>query len=72
MIDNFFVARLVSLDESRRHGPGFTEPGRGTYDVERVDLDSDGLTTVDLRPSELKAYILANRAALLVEVGLAG
>ena len=72
VIDHLFVARLVGLDESRRYGPEFSDPGRGTYDVERVDLAGDALAPVDLKPAELKDYILANRDALLVEVGLAG
>jgi ADP-ribose pyrophosphatase YjhB (NUDIX family) len=71
-IEHFFVARLVSLDESQRNGPEFSDPGRGTYEVDRVDVHTDGLTAVDLKPAALKEYILANREALLVEVGLAG
>ncbi|MBX6752155.1 MAG: hypothetical protein IRY85_21255 [Micromonosporaceae bacterium] len=58
--------------ESQRDGPEFSDPSRGTYEVDRVDLHSEALTAVDLKPAALKEYILANRDALLVEVGLAG
>jgi hypothetical protein len=36
-----------------------------------VDLRGDDLANIDLQPPELKAFILANREALLAEVGLA-
>ena len=71
-IDHFFVARLVSLDQSQRNGAEFSDPSRGTYDVERVDHRSDALTAVDLKPAALEEYILANRDALLVDAGFAG
>jgi ADP-ribose pyrophosphatase YjhB (NUDIX family) len=69
-VQHFFVARLVSLDVSTRTGPEFADPARGAYDPERVDLHGDALESFDLRPPELKAFILANREALLAEAGL--
>lgn len=71
-VQHFFVARLVELDESARSGPEFSDPTRGGYDVDRVDLHSDDLASVDLKPSALKDFILANREALLVEAGVSG
>jgi 8-oxo-dGTP pyrophosphatase MutT (NUDIX family) len=71
-IEHVFVARLTSLDLSVRNGPEITNPARGRYDPERVSLLSDeALAAIDLRPPELKAFILANREALLFEAGLA-
>jgi ADP-ribose pyrophosphatase YjhB (NUDIX family) len=67
----FFVTRLVRLDLDARTGPEFADPSRGAYDPDRVDLRTDDLAGIDLRPPELKAFILANRDALLAEVGLA-
>ncbi|HEY7175139.1 MAG TPA: NUDIX domain-containing protein [Micromonosporaceae bacterium] len=67
-IQHFFVARLTKLDESARNGPEFEDSSQGAYDVDRVDLHGDDLTSVDLRPGALKEFILANRGALLVEV----
>jgi ADP-ribose pyrophosphatase YjhB (NUDIX family) len=69
-VQHFFVARLVSMDVSTRTGPEFADPSRGTYDPDRFDLRGDALESVDLRPPELKAFILANREALLSEAGL--
>lgn len=71
-VQHFFVARLVTLDESTRSGPEFSDPSRGGYDLDRIDLLSDELTSIDLKPTALKEFILANREALLVEVNTAG
>jgi 8-oxo-dGTP pyrophosphatase MutT (NUDIX family) len=72
-IQYYFLARLASLDLSQRNGPDFGDPARGRYDVARVTLLDDGsaLLATDLRPPEVKAYILANREALLAEAGFA-
>jgi ADP-ribose pyrophosphatase YjhB (NUDIX family) len=68
-VQHFFVARLVSLAESVRSGPEFSDPSRGGYALDRVDLLGDGLASIDLRPIALKEFILANREALLAEAG---
>ncbi len=70
-VAHFYVARLTTMDLSARTGPEFDDPSRGAYDVERVSLRGDDLRAIDLRPEELKAFILTNRIALLGEVGLA-
>jgi ADP-ribose pyrophosphatase YjhB (NUDIX family) len=70
-VQHYIVTRLVSLDVTTRNGPEFTDPARGAYDPFFVDLRGDGLADLDLRPPELKAFILANREALLAEAGLA-
>jgi ADP-ribose pyrophosphatase YjhB (NUDIX family) len=69
-VQYYFLARLVSLDPARRHGPELADPSRGRYDPDRVPLldSGDDLAAIDLRPPELKAFILANREALLAEV----
>lgn len=69
-VQHFFAARLVSLDLAKRHGPEFLDPSRGTYDVDYADLRSGALADIDLRPAELRDFILANRVALLAEAGL--
>jgi ADP-ribose pyrophosphatase YjhB (NUDIX family) len=68
-VQHFFVARLVSLDESARSGPEFSDPMRGEYELDWVDLLGDGLASIDLRPVALKEFILVNREALLAEAG---
>lgn len=71
-IQHFFVARLSSLNEAAHSGPEFSDPLRGTYELDRVDLLGDGWASVDLKPTALKEFILSNREALLVEAGIVG
>jgi len=68
-VQHFFVARLVSLDESARSGPEFEDSSRGGYELDWVDVLGDELASIDLKPTALKEFILANREALLVEAG---
>lgn len=70
-IQHFFVTRLVSLDLAKRNGPEFDDPSNGAYDVDRIDLRGDDLAAFDLHPAALKAFILGNREALLMEAGVA-
>ncbi|HEY0933109.1 MAG TPA: NUDIX domain-containing protein [Trebonia sp.] len=73
-VAHFFVARLVHLDLSTRDGPEFDDPARGAYDPDWIDLlaGGDALAAIDLRPPEVKEFILANREALLAGAGLPG
>ncbi|WP_134713798.1 NUDIX domain-containing protein [Saccharomonospora xinjiangensis] len=70
-VQHFFVARLACLDSSARSGPEFSDPSRGEYDLDRVDLRGDDLASIDLKPTALKEFILANREVLLIEAGAA-
>jgi ADP-ribose pyrophosphatase YjhB (NUDIX family) len=69
-IQHFFVARLAGLDESARSGQEFNDPSRGQYELTRIDLLGGDLASIDLKPTELKAFILANREALLIEAAV--
>lgn len=63
---HFFLARLTSLDEAARTGPEFTDPTRGAYDLDRVDLANPAaLSGIDLRPAMIKDFILANHRDLI-------
>jgi ADP-ribose pyrophosphatase YjhB (NUDIX family) len=64
-IQHFFVCRLVSMDLTKRTGSEFSNPAKGRYDVERIDLRGKKLARYDLQPPEVKRFILANRQALL-------
>lgn len=64
-IAHFFVCRLVSMDLTKRTGSEFTNPAKGRYDVERIDLRGKKLARYALTPPEVKEFILANRQALL-------
>jgi ADP-ribose pyrophosphatase YjhB (NUDIX family) len=70
-IQYFFVARLTSLRLAERYGPELGSPERGAYDLYYVSLRDDSLNAIDLKPTALKDFVLANRDALLVEAGLA-
>ena len=71
-VQHFFVARLASLDQSAGNGPEFSDPSRGGYELDRVDLWGDDLASIDLKPTALKEFILSNREALLVEASSVG
>ncbi len=67
-VQHFFVARLKKLDEAARCGPEFEDSSRGGYELDRIGLHGGDLASVDLKPTALKEFILANREALLAEV----
>lgn len=69
-VQHFFVARMTGMDVAARTGQELLDPARGSYDPDRVDVRDGGLAAIDLRPPELKCFILANREALLAEAGL--
>jgi ADP-ribose pyrophosphatase YjhB (NUDIX family) len=71
-VQHFFVARLTRLEEAARSGQEFSDPSRGGYELDRIDLGGDDLASIDLKPTALKEFILANREALLVEAGTVG
>jgi 8-oxo-dGTP pyrophosphatase MutT (NUDIX family) len=58
-IQHFFVCRLESMDLSRRHGPEVDEPN-GEYDVVRLPFTREGVTSVNVVPASLRAYLAAN------------
>lgn len=65
-VHHFFLARLVGFDEALRTGPELADPSRGTYELDRIPLA--GLAAVDLRPAELRDFIVANTTALLADL----
>jgi hypothetical protein len=60
------------LDVTARNGPEFEDSSRGGYDPDRIDLRGEDLASIDLKPTALKEFILANREALLAEAASAG
>lgn len=65
-VAHFFLSRLVAFDARLRTGPEHSDPGRGTYEPDRIPLDR--LAHLDFRPAELRRFILANAAALLADL----
>jgi hypothetical protein len=47
----------------------FSRPERGGYDLDYVPLCDESLNAIDLRPTMLKEFVLANCDALLAEAG---
>jgi NTP pyrophosphohydrolases including oxidative damage repair enzymes len=64
-VQHFFACRLVEMDLTRRTGAEFSDPGRGTYDVERVPFTIEGLAPINLIPEELRDYFDGNLPAVL-------
>ncbi|MGH3736177.1 MAG: NUDIX domain-containing protein [Micromonosporaceae bacterium] len=68
-VQHFFVCHLRKVDLAQRSGPEFDDPARGGYDLDRVTLTNDDLGQVDLKPAELRTFVMANRVALLDAAG---
>jgi hypothetical protein len=40
-----------------RTGPEFSEPGRGTYELEQIPSDADAVEGIDLKPAEIAVFL---------------
>ncbi|GJF29405.1 NUDIX domain-containing protein [Kitasatospora sp. NBC_01539] len=58
-VQHFFVCRLASMDPDRRHGPEIDEPN-GEYEIVRLPFTREGVTSVNVVPPSLRAYLAAN------------
>jgi len=58
-VQHFFVCRLAAMDPSRRHGPEVDEPN-GEYEIVRLPFTREGVTSVNVVPPSLRAYLAAN------------
>ncbi len=71
-VQHFFVCRLASMDPSQRHGPEVDEPC-GEYEIVRIPFSHAGLTSVEVVPPSLRAYLVRNiegvRALLADDLG---
>ncbi|WP_033217788.1 NUDIX domain-containing protein [Kitasatospora phosalacinea] len=71
-VQHFFACRLAGMDESRRHGPEVERPN-GEYEIVRVPFTREGVTSVNVVPPSLRAYLAANiegvRALLAPDLG---
>lgn len=64
-VEYYFLSRLIKIDVSKRDGPEFSDPGRGEYIVEAVDIRH--LSKLDLRPHEVRDFLQLNYEALIEE-----
>lgn len=71
-VQHFFVCRLTSMDPSLRHGPEVDEP-QGEYEIVRLPFTREGVTSVNVVPPSLRAFLAANiegvRAMLATDLG---
>jgi 8-oxo-dGTP pyrophosphatase MutT (NUDIX family) len=58
-VQHFFLCRLDSMDPAKRHGPEVDEPN-GEYEIVRVPFTREGVTSVNVVPPALRAYLAAN------------
>ncbi|AXI78668.1 NUDIX hydrolase [Peterkaempfera bronchialis] len=58
-VQHFFVCRLDSMDPARRHGPEVEQPA-GEYEIVRLPFTREGVTSVNVVPPSLRAYLAAN------------
>ncbi len=53
----FYLGRITSWDFAARTGPEFSEPGRGTYQLEQIPLTTAGLAAIDLKPAAVAGLL---------------
>jgi len=53
----FYLGRIASWDFAARTGPEFSEPGRGTYQLEQIPLTAAGLGAIDLKPTAVAGLL---------------
>jgi 8-oxo-dGTP pyrophosphatase MutT (NUDIX family) len=53
----FYLGRITSWDFAARTGPEFSEPGRGTYQLQQIPLTAAGLGAIDLKPAAVAGLL---------------
>lgn len=53
----FYLTTMDSWSFADRTGPEFSDPGRGTYELEEIPCDADALAAIDLKPSEIATFL---------------
>ncbi|PDP86660.1 NUDIX hydrolase [Glycomyces fuscus] len=64
LIQHVFVARLTAADPSRRTGPEFSDPTRGTYETVALPRTDEALKSVNLLPTPLARFVEDNLRGL--------
>ena len=52
-----YLGRISAWDFAARTGPEFSEPGRGTYQLEQIPLTAAGLGAIDLKPTAVAGLL---------------
>jgi hypothetical protein len=53
----FYLGRISTWDFVAHTGPEFSEPGRGTYQLEQIPLTAAGLEAIDLKPTAVAGLL---------------
>jgi 8-oxo-dGTP pyrophosphatase MutT (NUDIX family) len=67
-VQHLFGCRLLSMDFANRHGPEFSDPSKGHYEVARVPFTTAALGDLRLFPVELADYLRVSVPAVLAAV----
>jgi ADP-ribose pyrophosphatase YjhB (NUDIX family) len=59
-VQHLYACRLHSMDFDNRHGPEFSDPAKGGYEVVRLPFTAEGLAGLRLVPPPLADYVRAN------------
>jgi 8-oxo-dGTP pyrophosphatase MutT (NUDIX family) len=62
--ESFYLCRLLNQNLNSRTGPEFGDPSRGTYDLEWIPVQIKTLEATNIKPDELKSFMLAHCADL--------
>ncbi|MCX4404403.1 NUDIX hydrolase [Streptomyces sp. NBC_01764] len=57
VVQHFFRADVLDMDQKRRSGPELDDPDIGDFSSVRVELDASTLTALELQPPELASYL---------------
>ena len=53
----FYLATMDRWSFAGRTGPEFSEPGRGTYELEEIPSHADHVEAIDLKPDEIAEFL---------------
>jgi ADP-ribose pyrophosphatase YjhB (NUDIX family) len=55
---HIFLARIDRWSFNDRRGPEFSEPGRGSYDLDLIPANADSIAAVDLKPEAVAQFLV--------------
>lgn len=62
--ESFFLCNLIDYNISKRTGKEFEDPNRGQYIIGELNLDADLLNKTNIKPDELKDFLINNSQVL--------
>lgn len=54
---HFYLATMDEWSFADRTGPEFSEPGRGSYELEEIPSHADDIEAIDLKPDEIALFL---------------